>query len=87
MGKGDIGSRILNLALYAGEELASRSGRFTYGERSSGTSLLGVCVGSRTGLDDGKKNKIYFPCRESNLDSWVVQPVSYLLYQPTREYP
>jgi hypothetical protein len=45
------------LALVRGEWSASLPGRFTPGERASGTHWIGGWVGSRTGLDDVKKRK------------------------------
>jgi hypothetical protein len=45
----------LTSALDGGEWSASRPGRFTPGERASGTHWIGVWVGSRAGLDNMEK--------------------------------
>jgi hypothetical protein len=47
----------LSQALVGGEWSASRSGRFTPGERASGTLWIGIWVGPRARLDDVKKRK------------------------------
>jgi hypothetical protein len=47
----------LTSALVGGEWSASRSGRFTPGERSSGTNCIGGWVDPRAGLDDMEKRK------------------------------
>jgi hypothetical protein len=52
-------------AIDEGEGSASRSGRFTCGERTSGTHWIGDWVGARAGLD-AVKRKISCLCRESN---------------------
>jgi hypothetical protein len=63
-------------ALDGGEWSASRPGRaFTPGERTPGTYCTGGWVGLRTGLDTEARGKIVCPCRESNPDRPVVQPV------------
>jgi hypothetical protein len=49
--------------------------RFTPGERTLGTHWIGGWVGSRAGLDAGTKKKIICPCRGSNLNRPIVQPV------------
>jgi hypothetical protein len=45
----------LTSALVGGEWPASRLGRFTPGERTPGTHLIGGWVDSRAGLDDMEK--------------------------------
>jgi hypothetical protein len=63
-------------ALDGGEWSASRPGRaFTPGERTSGTHCTGGWVGPRAGLDTEDRGKILCPCRVSNPDRPVVQPV------------
>jgi hypothetical protein len=49
--------------------------RFTPGERTHGTHWIGGWVGLRAGLDAGARRKILCPCRGSNLDHPIVQPV------------
>jgi hypothetical protein len=62
--------------LDGGERSASRPGRaFTPGERTPGTHCTGVWVGPRAGLDTEDTGKILCPCRGSNPDRPVVQPV------------
>jgi hypothetical protein len=48
--------------------------RFTPGERTPGTHWIRGWVGPRAGLDAGARRKIR-PCRGSNLDRPIVQPV------------
>jgi hypothetical protein len=48
-------------ALDEGEWSASRSGRFTPGERSLGTHWIGGLVGNRVGMDTVENRKIIFP--------------------------
>jgi hypothetical protein len=63
-------------ALDGGEWSASRPGRaFTPGERTPGTHCTGGWVGLRAGLDTEDRGKILCPCRGSNPDRPVVQPV------------
>jgi hypothetical protein len=63
-------------ALDGGECSASRPGRdFTPGERARGTHCTGGWVGPRAGLDTEDRGKILCPCRGSNPDRPVVQPV------------
>jgi hypothetical protein len=63
-------------ALDGGEWSASRPGRsFTPGERSPGIHCTEGWVGPRAGLDTEVTGKILCPCRESNPDRPVVQPV------------
>jgi hypothetical protein len=45
------------------------------GERTPGTHCTGGWVGPRAGLDTEVREKILCPCRESNPDRPVVQPV------------
>jgi hypothetical protein len=47
----------LTSTLVGGEWSASRSGRFTSGERAPSTYWIGGWVGPRTGLDDIEKRK------------------------------
>jgi hypothetical protein len=49
--------------------------RFTPEERTPGTHCSGGWVGHRAGLDTEDRGKILCPCRGSNPDSPVVQPV------------
>jgi hypothetical protein len=49
--------------------------RFTPGERTPGTNCTGGWMGPRAGLDTEVRGKILCPCRRSNLDLPVVQPV------------
>jgi hypothetical protein len=63
-------------ALDGGEWSASRPGRaLTPGERTPGTHWTGGWVGPRAGLDTETRGKILSPCRGSNPDRPVVQPV------------
>jgi hypothetical protein len=63
-------------ALDGGEWSASRPGRaFTPGESIPGTHCTGGWVGPRAGLDTEDRGKIICPCRWSNPDRPVVQPV------------
>jgi hypothetical protein len=61
----------LTSTLVGGEWSASRTGRFTPGERTTGTHWW---VGPRAGLDDVKRKFLIY--RDSNSDSSVVQPVA-----------
>jgi hypothetical protein len=47
----------LTSALIGSEWSAPRLGRFTSGEKTSGTHSIGGCVGPRTGLDAVEKRK------------------------------
>jgi hypothetical protein len=59
-----------------GEWSASRPGRaFTPGERTPGTHCTVGWMGPRAGLDTEARGKILCPCRGSNPDRPVVQPV------------
>jgi hypothetical protein len=49
--------------------------RFTPGERTPGPHCTGGWVGPRAGLDTEARGKIVCPCRGSNPDRPVVQPV------------
>jgi hypothetical protein len=63
-------------ALDGGEWSASRPGRaLPPGERIPGTHCTGGWVGPRAGLDTEARRKILCPCRGSNPDRTVVQPV------------
>jgi hypothetical protein len=63
-------------ALDGGEWSASRPCRaFTPGESTPGTHFTGGWVGPRAGLDSEARGKIICPCRGSNPDRPVVQPV------------
>jgi hypothetical protein len=63
-------------ALDGGEWSASRPGRaLAPGERTHGTHCTGGWVGPRAGLDTENWGKILCPCRGSNPDRPVVQPV------------
>jgi hypothetical protein len=63
-------------ALVRGEWSASRPGRdLPPGERTPGTHCTGGCVGPRAGLDTEARGKILYPCRGSNPDRPVAQPV------------
>jgi hypothetical protein len=63
-------------ALDWGERSASRIGRaFIPGKRTPGTHWTGGWMGPRAGLDTEDREKILCPCRGSNLDRPVVQPV------------
>jgi hypothetical protein len=56
----------LTSTLEGGEWSASRSGRFTPGERAPGTHCTGGWVGPRAGLDAEVRGKILCLCRGSN---------------------
>jgi hypothetical protein len=43
--------------------------------KDPGTHWIGGWVGLRVGLDAGARRKILCPCRGSNLDRPIVQPV------------
>jgi hypothetical protein len=53
-------------ALDGGKWSATRSDRFTAGERTPGTHWIGGWVGPRAGLEAVEKRKNLSPCRESN---------------------
>jgi hypothetical protein len=57
-GGGGIAPPFLTSTLDGGEWSASRSCRFTSGERARSTHLIGGWVGPRVGLDAVKKRKI-----------------------------
>jgi hypothetical protein len=69
-----IDPHFLNLGTAGGEWSASRTGRFTPGERASSTHWIGGWVNPRAGLDDMEKWK-FLPHLDSNTDPSVVQPV------------
>jgi hypothetical protein len=48
---------------------------FTPRERTPGTHWIGGWVGLRAGLDAGARRKILCPCRGSNLNHPIIQPV------------
>jgi hypothetical protein len=62
--------------LDGGEWSASRLGRFTPGERATGTHWIGGWVGPRAVLDAVVKKKIPSPRRETNPRTPIVQPVA-----------
>jgi hypothetical protein len=66
----------LTSALVGGEWSASRPGRFTPREKTSGSHWIGGWVGPRAGLDAVVKRKIPSPRRESNPRTSIVQPVA-----------
>jgi hypothetical protein len=53
---GGVAPVFLTSALDGGEWSASRTGRFTLGERAAGIYWIGGWVGLRTGLDDVENN-------------------------------
>jgi hypothetical protein len=69
MGNGGVTPPFSTSVLDGGEWSASRSGRFTFGERAPGTHRIGGCVNPIAGLDAVDKRKISCPCRESNQGS------------------
>jgi hypothetical protein len=74
-GEGYISNSFLTLTLDGGEWSASRPGRALALEKGPLVPIVGGWVGLRAGLDTGVTGKILCPCRESNLDRKVVQPV------------
>jgi hypothetical protein len=64
-GSGGIVPLFLTSIIDGGEWSASRRGRFTYGERASGTHWIGGWVDPRAGLDSVKRT-LSRPRRESN---------------------
>jgi hypothetical protein len=66
----------LTSALDGGVVSVTPRPRFTPGERTPGTHCTGGWVGLRAGLDTEATGKILCPCRGSNLDRPVVQPVA-----------
>jgi len=66
----------LTSALDADHWSASRSGRFTPRERTSGIHWIGEWMGSRAALDTVVKRKMPSPRRESNPRTPLVQPVA-----------
>jgi hypothetical protein len=88
-GSGGIAPPLFSSALDGGEWSASRHGRFTPGEITSSTHLLGCWVGLIVGLDAVEKRKI-LPCRESDpgpqsvarrYTDWAFPTPSLKLYQ------
>jgi hypothetical protein len=59
----------------------SRPVRYTRWERDPFTHWIRGWVGFRGGLDAAEKRRISCPCRESNYDSSIIQPVALPLYQ------
>jgi hypothetical protein len=75
-GGGGIASYSTTSALDGGEWSASRpGGAFTPGERTPSTHCTGGWVDPRACLDTEDRRKILYPCRGSNPDRPVVQPV------------
>jgi hypothetical protein len=68
----------LTSALDGGVVSVTPRPRFTPGERTSGTHWIEGWVGPRTGLDAGARRKILCPCRGSNLERPIVQPVAFM---------
>jgi hypothetical protein len=66
----------LTSALDVGEWSASRHGRLTPRERTTGTHWIGGWVGHRAVLYTLVKNKIPSPRQESNPRTMIVQPVA-----------
>jgi hypothetical protein len=60
-GSGCIALPFLTSALDGGELSASRPGRFTFGERASGTNWIGGWVGLRAGPDAVSREKFLAP--------------------------
>jgi hypothetical protein len=58
------------------------AGRFTPGQRASGTHWIGGWVGPRASLDDVEKRKISFSYRESNSGRPARSQLLYLLSYP-----
>jgi hypothetical protein len=71
-----ISTHSLTSALDGGEWSASRPGRFTPRERTSGTPWIGGWVGLKAVLDTVVKRKIPSPRRESNSRTTMVQPIA-----------
>jgi hypothetical protein len=74
-GSASIAPPFLISPLIEGDWSASHPGRFTPGEKASGTHFIGGWVGPRTGLYDVENEKSR-PYRDSNSDPSVVQPVA-----------
>jgi hypothetical protein len=80
---GGIAHSFLTLALEGGEWSVSRSGCFIP-QRKSLRYLLDRMLGglqSRSGR--GGEEKIPSPCRDSNPETPIVQPISWSLYRPS----
>jgi hypothetical protein len=76
-GRGGIVHACLTSVLDGGEWSASRTGRFTPGERALDTHWIGGWVGSRTGVDTVVKRKIPSPRWKSNPGILIIQPVAH----------
>jgi hypothetical protein len=74
-GTGGIATPFLTSTLNGREWSASRSCYFTSGGTVRGNHLIGGCMGPKVGLFVMEKRKISCPCRESNSESSVLQPV------------
>jgi hypothetical protein len=59
---------------------------FYPGKRNPVIHCIGVLVGPRAGLDVVEKGKVSSFCTDSNLDSWVIQPVAYHLLYSVKHY-
>jgi hypothetical protein len=76
-GRGSIAPTLLDLGTRWGwvDSVTPRP-RFTPGEKTSGTHSTGGWVSLRAGQDTEDRGNILCPCRGSNLDHPVVQPVA-----------
>jgi hypothetical protein len=71
-----IAPRILHLGTRRRCVIIFTPGHFTPRGKSPGTHWIGW-VGPTAGMDTMVKRKIPSPCRESNYDHPIVQPVAY----------